>query len=213
MRSRSGHVEAAHRARRQRQRPAKEGRESKSRVTPRTRSRACPVRRRSPGEAATTAARKRRASAVAYGHRQPRRPPAATRAPTRMQVLAQPSRETCSSPEARTRPPRMDRSGRSCALAMIPKLQALERSPRPRGQRYRNRRDGAACPTRRSVAGFGWQCTSDRTIASTSAPTPSLRALRRPSATPPTRCEPVTRTRTLLGTVGISSASTPAGSV
>ena len=38
----------------------------------RPRSRACPVRRRSPGEAATTAARKRRASAVACGHRQPR---------------------------------------------------------------------------------------------------------------------------------------------
>ncbi len=36
MRSRGGHVEAAHRARRQRQRPAREGRESKSRVTPRT---------------------------------------------------------------------------------------------------------------------------------------------------------------------------------
>ena len=35
MRSRRGHVEAAHRARRQRQRPAREGRESKSRVTPR----------------------------------------------------------------------------------------------------------------------------------------------------------------------------------
>ena len=36
MRSRRGHVEAAHRAGRQRQRPAREGRESKSRVTPRT---------------------------------------------------------------------------------------------------------------------------------------------------------------------------------
>jgi hypothetical protein len=36
MRSRGGHVEAAHRARRQRQQPAREGRESKSRVTPRT---------------------------------------------------------------------------------------------------------------------------------------------------------------------------------
>lgn len=36
MRSRRGHVEAADRARRQRQRPAREGRESKSRVTPPT---------------------------------------------------------------------------------------------------------------------------------------------------------------------------------
>ena len=36
MRSRRGHVEAAHRARRQRQRPASEHREPKSRITPRT---------------------------------------------------------------------------------------------------------------------------------------------------------------------------------
>lgn len=36
MRSRGGHVEAAHRARRQRQQPARERRESKSRATPRT---------------------------------------------------------------------------------------------------------------------------------------------------------------------------------
>ena len=36
MRSRGGHGAAAHRARRQRQRPAREGRESKSCVTPRT---------------------------------------------------------------------------------------------------------------------------------------------------------------------------------
>lgn len=36
MRSRGGHVEAARRAKRKRQRPAREGRESKSRVTPRT---------------------------------------------------------------------------------------------------------------------------------------------------------------------------------
>jgi hypothetical protein len=36
MRSRDGHVEAADRARRERQRPAREGRESNSRVTPRT---------------------------------------------------------------------------------------------------------------------------------------------------------------------------------
>lgn len=36
MRSQRGHVEAADRARRQRQRPAREGRESKSRVTPPT---------------------------------------------------------------------------------------------------------------------------------------------------------------------------------
>ena len=41
----------------------------------RPRSRAGPVRRRSPGEAATAAARKRRASAVACGHSQPRRRP------------------------------------------------------------------------------------------------------------------------------------------
>ena len=39
----------------------------------RPRSRACPVRRRSPGEAATTAARKHRASAVACGQTRPRR--------------------------------------------------------------------------------------------------------------------------------------------
>lgn len=36
MRSRGGHVEAAHRAGRQHQQPAREGRESKSPVTPRT---------------------------------------------------------------------------------------------------------------------------------------------------------------------------------
>lgn len=36
MRSRGGHFKATDRARRQRQRPAREGRESKSRVTPRT---------------------------------------------------------------------------------------------------------------------------------------------------------------------------------
>jgi hypothetical protein len=46
------------------------------------------------------------------------------------------------------------------------------------------RREGAACPASRCVAGFGWQRSSDRTIASTSAPAPSLLSLRRLSSRP-----------------------------
>jgi predicted enzyme related to lactoylglutathione lyase len=46
------------------------------------------------------------------------------------------------------------------------------------------RREGTDCPARRCVAGFGWQRLSDRTIASTSAPTPSLLSLRRRSTRP-----------------------------
>ena len=44
------------------------------------------------------------------------------------------------------------------------------------------RREGAHRAARRRVAGFGWQRSLDRTSASTSAPAPSLRSLRRRSA-------------------------------
>jgi hypothetical protein len=53
------------------------------------------------------------------------------------------------------------------------------RAKQPRGRRDRSRRERAACPASRCAAGFGWQRSSDRTIASTSAPAPSLPLLRR----------------------------------
>jgi hypothetical protein len=63
------------------------------------------------------------ATATAVGHRQPRRPPAAILAPTRMRVSARPSRETCSSPISSLGAcSAVGRRGRSARSPAVPRL-------------------------------------------------------------------------------------------